>query len=1329
MLFRLGAKPLILVCAALVVAALVVAVARGVFSRGNPVPAEAGPARIDGVWVAKVDRAAGVVPCDEGESAWVWEEDAVRQVGVKDPTAAVKGKDWKLPGKRIADELYPAHQPDDSSSAWVITRDARELFVVAANAEPLQPQNDALRGAAVDTVWGRGGEKRLWISVKDNRKTVYRVDTLGNTAALTAPGWQNVLTCWPGHLGAWAHVQTGANAFAIYQLPDDGQPVLGVDGLTVGDAPFKPETERVAFPTALLVTAGGGKQLYRLGVTGDKEPVAWKGEPRVGSVSFDSRGKGAWITADDRQRVYRLKDDGTVLNDGNPALTVARGETIDRLYPDHTAGRAWVKLQGDSGKVYLVAEQAPFFWPVSFEQALVQSVVTGAADGGAWVVLKDKKGIYYVQADEGGQAPQKKLLAGTDSLKVAADEDPTPAGNVLWARGQDKAIYRIARESGYGGPPYLPDERVDSLRAPTRDGNRVWALPSASLTNMLIDADRPAWFTPASFRRGGLRQQMYPAKAEGRGWISTTDGVYVYGPASDLRDRGVTVKINGQTLDLSDAPKSAPPPEIRGTFSDLEVDNSALRTFFDSWRGRDPGSEERLPQTFKLMARSGKEVPPNGQQLATKQWDPAKDALHMTPAPEEPVSLAPDDPYALDLTFVDLELGSKVAMTWPDVRFKRVFYQDPAVLAVLCYAAGLALTLLVFVLKPYRLPAGAWWGPILGWVIPISGGLTLSFLTPYKIDLWLLGALIALTLLLVLVCALFYPPLLAVLAKNCRPIDLFVARFVASRPWFRKRQFACHLASLDWELTTQGENSFNERYVSLPVAIPRGGDLVLDHPAEAILALLAGKRGEERRSVLIMAPGGRGKSALLREVVRLAFKRFALDGSAPLPVFVNDLSPGQPDGGIEAALTAALQKYLVSEQTFADGLMAGDFLAVFDGVTEVGPTAKQLAAFSDKWGGRTPLLLTARSPQDYARSELAEVVTKERRGVVVEPMPLDDKTLPDFERTYLERDRDDKKATPAPLSAEMKRVCRVGKDGTSYLPLLVRLAIRVGATEGGIGEIFEKTLHQLIGPDRDDPLIGWVEGLCVDTYWKGEGNPNEESNRLIPFGRVPPESRPKLRRLLEVGLLQPYGSSTVGNDPAYVRFFHDTMQSYLTACGLRDGKADSGPAADLWEYLRRAAGARKFGGPSEIADEGGSELFQMCLHVFAPPATPDRVPTICRVLESHLESWADNPDYDRKLTKDAILLACPREPENIQEEMRALLDINASPSALIRRAVHACERPDPDRELHNLTTLYVNLARRIWDLDHPPDRRPVVSPPQPLAGAAAAVPTGATVTT
>jgi hypothetical protein len=113
------------------------------------------------------------------------------------------------------------------------------------------------------------------------------------------------------------------------------------------------------------------------------------------------------------------------------------------------------------------------------------------------------------------------------------------------------------------------------------------------------------------------------------------------------------------------------------------------------------------------------------------------------------------------------------------------------------------------------------------------------------------------------------------------------------------------------------------------------------------------------------------------------------------------------------------------------------------------------------------------------------------------------------------------------------------------------------------------------------------------------------------------------------------------------------------------------------------------------------------------------------VLEEHLRSWADNPVYDQKLTKDAIITACPSEPKSFQEDLRRLLDLNASPSASILLAMHACEdNGNENRELHNLTTLYVNLARLVWKLDHPQGEGPVVHSAHPLTRSAAPAPAG-----
>jgi hypothetical protein len=95
-----------------------------------------------------------------------------------------------------------------------------------------------------------------------------------------------------------------------------------------------------------------------------------------------------------------------------------------------------------------------------------------------------------------------------------------------------------------------------------------------------------------------------------------------------------------------------------------------------------------------------------------------------------------------------------------------------------------------------------------------------------------------------------------------------------------------------------------ERYVALPAKINPGPSEVVDpDPASRILASLSGLIAA-RGPVLIEAPPGRGKSALLREVVKRALGRFRKDPTrAPIPVWLLKV-----DGDLKTAVEKVVKR-------------------------------------------------------------------------------------------------------------------------------------------------------------------------------------------------------------------------------------------------------------------------------------------------------------------------------------------------------------------------------------------------------------------------------------
>jgi hypothetical protein len=199
-------------------------------------------------------------------------------------------------------------------------------------------------------------------------------------------------------------------------------------------------------------------------------------------------------------------------------------------------------------------------------------------------------------------------------------------------------------------------------------------------------------------------------------------------------------------------------------------------------------------------------------------------------------------------------------------------------------------------------------------------------------------------------------------------------------------------------------------------------------------------------------------------------------------------------------------------------------------------------------------------------------------------------------------------------------------------------------------------------------MLRFAEALCLDSYW-------EKRSRLIVFRDSPDE--PRLRGLLDAGLLVP-ADARPGPVPTHVRFFHDSMQSYLAARALFGQHA----SLERWDCLWRAAGEPGFAREqSDLMTEAGSELFQMCSYVFGYDAR------LQEELVRHLGLCAEA--NDGRLTKEGVLEALP---EELREPLRKSLRV-LGPGALLREASRVCA--DHSRG-ESLFLLYARIAPRTW---------------------------------
>ena len=313
---------------------------------------------------------------------------------------------------------------------------------------------------------------------------------------------------------------------------------------------------------------------------------------------------------------------------------------------------------------------------------------------------------------------------------------------------------------------------------------------------------------------------------------------------------------------------------------------------------------------------------------------------------------------------------------------------------------------------------------------------------------------------------------------------------------------------------------------------------------------------------------------------------------------------------IEAMVVHALGAALLSKELLTLHLESGHFMLVLDGVSESSLTPARLDQFiRGTTGTKTAVLLSG-----WPVQAVHDAIAKVSQSVIVEPLLLDEDSLVAFIRKYGEDS----------LSARLKQAC--GARG-AYLPMLVRMAMRIERTAAVesvtdlyfsyILRTFESKLPKLT--DRVT-LLEKAARWCLETYWR-DGH------------RVRAHNGAELTQdLLDAGLLVAADSH---NPPVRIRFFHDSIQGFLTAYGLMiedgghyktmpliEGEVPDGGWTRELVFLRAAADG-KFPASESNDDSGLSvgELFQMVLWCFSNLG--EHRPDLRGWLREQLGDWAD----------------------------------------------------------------------------------------------------------